>query len=95
LSSFDFLNQEVYFDCFQKYNVMICIGITMMRMIARSNSLHLVRVEVVEKDWRGQGRCLEMRLICDESILDLTCLLILVAHRWRGRDWECFASQYL
>lgn len=67
----------------------------MMRMIVRFNSLHLVRVEVVEKDWRGQGRCLEMRLICDENISDLTCLLILVAHRWRGRDWECFASQYL
>lgn len=74
---------------------MICVGITMMRMMVGTNSLHLVRVEVVEKDWRGQGRSLEMRLIYDKSILDLTCLLILVARHWRGRDWECFASQCL
>lgn len=37
----------------------------MMRVMVRSNSLQLVRVEVVEKDWRGQGRYFgKMHLIC-------------------------------
>ena len=34
----------------------------MMRLIVKSNNLHLVRVEVVEKDGRGQQRGLEMCL---------------------------------
>ena len=33
-----------------------------MRLIVKSNNLHLVRVEVVEKDGRGQQRGLEMCL---------------------------------
>lgn len=52
----------------------------MMRVMVSSNSLQLVRLEVDEKDWRGQGRCFgKIHLICDECTLDLTCLLILVA----------------